>query len=242
MRIDILTLFPEMFTGIINSSIIKRAIDKEIVQIHLHDFRDFSNNKHNKVDDTPYGGGAGMVITLQPIVDCLKSIPGYKTALKILTSAVGNVHNQKQAISFSKQNHIIIICGHYEGIDDRIKNYIDMEVSIGDYILTGGEIAAMSIIDSVIRLIPNVIRDESIDEESFSNNFLEYDQFTKPPVYEDLAVPEVLMSGNHEEIRKYRRYTAIEKTYLRRPELLENVQLTKEDLKILQEIKNKNCN
>ena len=237
MRIDILTIFPEMFTNIISSSIIKRAIEKDAVRIIVHDFRAFSSNKHNKVDDTPYGGGAGMVLSLQPVLDCLFSIPNYLTALKILTSAGGKVYNQETAHLFADQDHIIIICGHYEGIDARILNYIDIEVSIGDFILTGGEIPAMVIIDSVIRLLPNVISNESIIEESFNNNLLEYDQFTKPPVYNNLSVPDVLMSGNHEEIRKYRRYSSLKNTLVKRPDLLKNTVLTNEDQKLLLKIK-----
>lgn len=236
MKIDILTIFPEMFTNVISSSIIKRAIEKEIVDIHIHDFRTFSSNKHNKVDDTPYGGGAGMVLSLQPILDCLFAIPNYQKALKILTSAGGLVYNQETAHSYANHEHIIIICGHYEGIDARILNYIDVENSIGDCILTGGEIPAMVIIDSIIRLLPNVISNESIVDESFNNNLLEYDQYTKPPIYNDLSVPDVLMSGNHEEIRKYRRYSSLKNTLVKRPDLLEKAKLTKEDQKILLQI------
>lgn len=237
MRIDILTIFPEMFTNVIGSSIIKRAIDKAAVSIYLHDFRAFSSNKHSKVDDTPYGGGAGMVLSLQPILDCLFSIPNYQNALKILTSAGGTIYTQATANTFIKHDHIIIIAGHYEGVDARILNYIDIEISIGDYILTGGEIPAMVIIDSVIRLLPNVISKESIQEESFNNYLLEYDQYTKPPVYDNLSVPEVLLSGNHEEIRKFRRYSALKNTLLKRPDLLKKAELSNEDKKFLQAIK-----
>jgi tRNA (guanine37-N1)-methyltransferase len=231
-----------MFTQVINSSIIKRAIEKEIVGVFIHDFREFANNKHKKVDDTPYGGGAGMVISVQPIIDCLKSIPNYEKAFKILTSASGVLLNQERAVRMSQLDHLIIICGHYEGIDERIVNYIDMQISIGDYILTGGEIPAMAIIDTVIRLIPNVISEDSIVEESFSENLLEYNQYTKPPVYDNYKVPDVLLSGNHEEIRKYRRASSLEKTYLYRPDLLTKANLTKEDLQIMQVIKKKKNN
>lgn len=237
MRMDILTLFPDMFTGMIQSSIIKRAIEKEKVEIHIHDFRTFSKNKHKKVDDTPYGGGAGMLLTLQPLVDCLKSIPNYEKAHKILTSASGSIYNQKKAHTLSCSNHIIVICGHYEGIDERIRYYIDEEISLGDFILTGGEIASMALIDSIIRLIPEVIAQASTEEESFAQHILEYPQYTKPAVFEQHAVPNVLISGNHEEIRRYRRYQALKKTYHLRKELLNDAPLTKEDCQFLEQIK-----
>lgn len=238
MIIDILTIFPEMFTGIINSSIIKRAIDKQLVTINVHDFREYTTNKHKKVDDTIYGGGAGMLIQCQPIIDNLKAIPNYEKAYKIITSAQGNVFNQKKAQDFSGLDHIIIICGHYEGIDNRVLNYVDEEISIGDFILTGGEIPALTIIDAVIRLIPNVITDISTVEESFQSGLLEYPQYTKPYEYDGYTVPDVLVSGNHEEIRKYRKFEAIKKTYLRRPELLEKNILDDEGQKYLKYIKN----
>jgi tRNA (guanine37-N1)-methyltransferase len=238
MIIDILTLFPDMFTGIINSSIIKRAIEKNLVQINIHDFRDYSLNKHKKVDDTPYGGGAGMLLTIQPIVDCIKSINGHASALKIITTASGKQYNQKYAEDLSAQKHLIIICGHYEGFDERIMNYVDEEISIGDYVLTGGEIASLAIIDSVIRLIPEAITNESITEESFSSLLLEYPQYTKPALYDGHQVPDVLVSGNHEEIRKYRRFESLKKTYLKRPEMLDKIDLTKEDRQFINIIKN----
>lgn len=238
MRIDILTLFPEMFDGVLNQSIIKRAREKGHVEINVINFRTFADNKHQKVDDTPYGGGAGMVLTIQPLVSCLESIPNFKSATKILTTPSGHTYNQNKAKSLSEKKHLIIICGHYEGIDERILNYIDEEISIGDYVLTGGEIAALAIIDSVIRLIPNVINKESITEESFSDNLLEYPQYTKPYEYKGLKVPDVLISGNHEEIRKFRRFEALKKTYLRRPDLLEKAKLNNEDINFLNKIKN----
>lgn len=238
MIIDILTLFPEMFTGIINNSIIKRTIEKGLVKINIHDFREYSTNKHKKVDDTPYGGGAGMLLTMQPIVDCLKDIEGYQNAKKILTSASGKKYNQSKVEKLSQEKHLIILCGHYEGVDYRINNYMDEEISIGDFILTGGEIAALTIIDSVIRLLPEALTKESIIEESFSSSILEYPQFTKPAVFDGYKVPDVLVSGNHEEIRKYRRYTALKKTYHNRPDLLTAAFLTSEDKKFLEKIKN----
>ncbi len=229
MIIDVLTIFPEMFTGIFSSSILKRAIEMNHVQINIHDFREFTSNRHGKVDDTSYGGGAGMLLNVQPIVECLKSIPNYKDAYKIITSPCGSKYNQEKAKSLSQKNHLIFICGHYEGFDERIINYVDEEISIGDYILTGGEIASLAMIDSIVRLIPNVITKESIEEESFSNVLLEYPQYTKPAEYDGLKVPSVLLNGNHEEIRKYRRFESLKRTYERRKDLLENIKLNEED-------------
>lgn len=238
MRIDIVTLFPEMFYGIINSSIIKRASEKELIKINIIDFREYTLNKHKKVDDTIYGGGAGMLIQCQPIVDSLKRIEGYEKAHKIITSAQGLTYNQIVAKRLCKEEHIIIICGHYEGIDNRIKNYVDEEISIGDYVLTGGEIASLAIIDSVIRLIPNVITDASIVDESFENMLLEYPQYTKPLVFDGYSVPDVLTSGNHEEIRKYRRFESLKNTYQNRKDLLEKAKLNEEDVFLLNLIQN----
>ena len=237
MRIDIISIFDEMFEGFLNNSIIKRAIEKKVVEVHLHDFREYTKDKHKKVDDTTYGGGAGMLINLQAITDCLKDIEGYKKARKIITNPIGKTYTQLKAIELSKLDHIIIVCGHYEGIDDRIENYVDEEISIGDYILTGGEIAALTIMDSIIRLIPGAIKDESYEKESFSNDLLEYPQYTKPPVYDGYEVPSVLLNGDHEEIRKFRLYESLKRTYLRRPDLLDKHDFTKEELFYLDCIK-----
>ncbi len=238
MIIDIITIFPEMFEGIINSSIIKRTKEKELITINVHDFRNYTTNKHKKVDDTIYGGGAGMLIQCQPIIDNLKSIEGYEKAHKIITSAQGNTFNQEKANEFSKLDHIIIICGHYEGIDNRVLNYVDEEISIGDYILTGGEIPALAIIDSVIRLIPEAITESSTQDESFEMGLLEYPQYTKPYEYDGYKVPDELVSGNHEEIRKYRKFESIKKTYYKRPDLIEKYEFDKEGLLFLNNIKN----
>lgn len=233
MIIDVLTLFPEMFEGIINSSIIKRSIEKSIVQVNIHDFRKFSKDKNSRVDDYSYGGGAGMIIQLQPIVDCLKSINGINKAKRIITSPVGKTYNQSIAKELSKEEHLVIICGHYEGIDDRINNYIDEAISIGDYILTGGEIAALAMMDSIIRLLPNALGNEdSIACESFEG-LLEYPQYTRPDEFDGYMVPKILLSGNHENIRKYRRFQSIKRTYLFRKDLLDKTQLTKEDQKFI---------
>lgn len=237
MRIDILTLFPDMFTGIINSSISKRAIDDGAVSVYVHDFREFSSKANKRVDDYSYGGGAGMIIEVQPIVDCLRSIPEYEKAYKVITTAQAKTYNQKKAESLSKINHLIIICGHYEGVDYRIMDYVDEGISIGDYILTGGEPAAITIYDSIIRLLPDVLgNSESTVDESFSNDLLEYPQYTRPPVFEGKEVPSVLINGHHEKIRLYRRKESLRLTKKYRPDLLEKVVLTEEDISLLNEI------
>lgn len=238
VRFDILTLFPEMIEGMINSSILKRAIDKKLIEINIINFRQYSTNKHLTVDDYAYGGGAGMLISVEPIHLALKDIEGFEKAYKILTSPSGKIFNQQMAERLSQNNHFIIICGHYEGIDERINNYIDEEISIGDYILTGGEIPACAIVDAISRLIPGVISDDSTTGESFTMGLLEYPQYTRPPIYDGKAVPDVLLSGHHAKIEKWKRYQALKKTYLRRPDLLAKIALTKDDLKMLEEIKN----
>lgn len=239
MIIDILTLFPEAINGVINTSILKRALDNELLEINVIDYREFSNKKNKRVDDYSYGGGAGMIIEPQPIVDALKSINGYDKAHKIITSPIGRVFNQNVAKELSKLDHIIIVCGHYEGIDERIMHYVDEAISVGDYILTGGEIAALAICDSVSRLVPSVLgNDESTIDESFSDNLLEYPQYTRPEIYDGHEVPSILLSGNHEEIRKWRRFKSIERTYKNRPDLIDEEKLSKEDKKFLDDIKN----
>ena len=239
MRIDILTLFPEAIEGMVNSSILKRAKEKGTIEINIYDYREYSSKKNKRVDDYSYGGGAGMIIEVQPIIDCLRNIPNYQEAYKIITAPIGTTYTQKKARELSLKEHIIIICGHYEGIDHRIMDYIDEAVSIGDYILTGGEIASLAILDSVVRLIPDVLgNNESIDVESFDDNLLEYPQYTRPEVFEGKKVPDVLLSGNHEKIRKWRRFKSLEVTYNNRKDLLEKVELTKEDKVFLEMIKN----
>lgn len=220
MRIDILTLFPSMFDGFLNESIIKRAIDKKKVEINVINFRDYSLDPHHKVDDTPYGGGAGMVLTPQPIMDAVDDLKDDDTKVILLTPD-GKTYNQKMAYSLSCEKHLIIICGHYEGFDDRIRSIVDIEVSIGDYVLTGGEIPSMVITDSITRLIDGVIEEESHLNDSFNNNLLDYPTYTKPRVYRGLKVPEVLLNGNHKEIEEYRMREALKKTQERRPDLLE---------------------
>ena len=219
MKIDVLTLFPEMFTGVISSSIIKRAIDDNKIEINLHNFRDYSKDIHHKVDDTPYGGGCGMILTCQPIFDCVNDLKDDESTVILLTPD-GTPYKQEIANNLVKLKHLIIICGHYEGFDDRIRSICDMEISIGDYVLTGGEIPAMVLIDSVTRLIDGVINKESYQNDSFYNGLLDYPQYTKPREYDGLKVPDVLLSGNHKEIEKYRIETALEKTRTRRCDLL----------------------
>lgn len=237
MKFDILTLFPEMFEPL-SKSIIGKAIEKEIIDINVVDIRDFSKDKHKKVDDTPYGGGAGMVIRPDVVYDAYKSLKD-ENAKVIYMSPQGKVLDQEKVESLSKEKHIILLCGHYEGIDQRVLDEIvDEEVSIGDYVLTGGEIPAMVLIDSVSRYVDGVLKNESISEESFSNGLLEYPQYTRPETFNNKQVPEVLLSGHHENIRIWRRKQSIKNTYFKRPKLLENVDLTKEDTMYLEELKN----
>ena len=219
MRIDIMTLFPEMFTGFLTESIIKRAVEKGLVTINVINFRDYSPLPNKQVDDSPYGGGAGMVIRCEAIFECLDKI---KTpdAHVVLLSPEGTTYKQSVAKSLSLYKHLIIICGHYEGFDERIKTQVDEIISIGDFVLTGGEIPACLIVDSVVRLIPGVISADSLASESFNNNLLDYPQYTKPAVYRGLKVPDILLSGHHEKINEYRTLEQIKKTKELRPDLM----------------------
>ena len=219
MKIDILTLFPNMFEKVFEDSIIKRGIDDKKIRVKIHNFRDYSKDPHHKVDDTPYGGGAGMVLTLQPLVDCIKKLKKEDTIVILLTPS-GKVYNQTIAYELSKKNHLILVCGHYEGFDERIKNYCDMEISIGDYILSGGEIPAMVLVDSIIRLLPGVIKEESHIKESFESSLLDYPTYTKPRVFEGYEVPEILLSGDHKKIDEYRKQERIRLTKENRPDLI----------------------
>lgn len=220
MKIDILSLFPEMFNNVFNESIIKKAKELGKVDINVVNFRDFTLDPHNKVDDTPYGGGAGMVLTPQPIFDCVKSLKN-ENSFVILLTPDGEVYKQAKAYELSKKKHIILICGHYEGFDERIRSICDAELSIGDYVLTGGEMAAMVVVDSITRLLPGVITEESHLNDSFSNQLLDYPTYTKPRIYEGMEVPEVLLSGDHKKIAEYRYQESLRKTLERRPDLLE---------------------
>ncbi len=235
MKIDILTLFPEMFEGFLNTSIIKRALENGVAEVKLHNFREFSHDKHKHVDDTPYGGGQGMVLQVVPIVECLKSITTASSTV-VLMSPQGRTFSHQVATEFSKLEHLVLICGHYEGFDERVRDYIDMEVSIGDYVLTGGELGSMVIADATIRLLEGAIRQSSHEDDSFANGLLEYPQYTRPYEYDGNKVPDVLISGHHENIRKWRLYKSLEKTYNYRPDLLEKIDLDAEHRKMLAEI------
>ena len=238
MKFDVLTLFPEMFEPI-KQSILGKAQEKELININLINIRDFSKDKHKKVDDTPYGGGAGMVMMPDVIFDSYNSIKNKETAKVIYMSPQGKVLDQQKVEELSKEEHLILLCGHYEGIDQRLLDKIvDEEISIGDYVLTGGEIPAMVLIDSVSRYIDGIINKESVEEESFSNGLLEYPQYTRPEVFENEKVPEVLISGHHKKIEDWRKYQSIKNTFMKRPELLESIELSEEDKKILNKIKN----
>ena len=220
MKIDIVSIFPEMFNGAFTESILKRAQEAGKVEINITNFRDFTLDPHLKVDDTPYGGGAGMVLAPQPIFDCVESLKT-KDSKVILLTPDGIQYKQKVAYDLSKEKHLIIICGHYEGFDERIRTLADMEVSIGDYVLTGGEIPAMVLVDSIVRLIPGVINERSHIEDSFNDNYLlDYPTYTKPRVFRGMEVPEVLLSGDHAKIDAWRREQSINKTKERRPDLL----------------------
>lgn len=220
MIIDILTLFPDMFQGFKTESIIKRAIEKNIVQINIHNFRDYSLYKNKQVDDYPIGGGGGMVLMCEPIFRAIEALKKDNTTVIMLTPS-GKVFNQQTARTLSKLEHIILLCGHYEGFDERIKTIVDMELSIGDYVLTGGELASQVVSDAIIRLIPGVISDKSLDSESFDNNLLDYPNYTKPIDFRGMKVPDILLSGHHANIEKYRYEEKIRLTKENRSDLLE---------------------
>ncbi len=236
MKFDVLTLFPEMFEPL-KHSIIKRAVEKDLISINLVNIRDFSEDKHNKVDDTPYGGGAGMLMKPDVVDRAYNSVKTEDSKVIYLTPQ-GKVLNQKVVKELSSQKHLILLCGHYEGIDQRvIDKIVDEEISIGDYVLTGGEIPAMVLIDSISRYVDGVLSNESTDEESFLNGLLEYPQYTRPEVFNEIKVPEVLISGHHENIRRWRREKSLENTFKKRPELLENVVLTENEKGYIEKLK-----
>ena len=236
MKFDVLTLFPEMFEPI-KQSIIKRAVEKDLININLVNIRDFSEDKHNKVDDTPYGGGAGMLMKPDVVDRAYNSVKTENAKVIYLTPQGKNL-DQKIVKELSNQKHLILLCGHYEGIGQRvIDKIVDEEISIGDYVLTGGEIPAMVLIDSISRYVDGVLSNESTDEESFSNGLLEYPQYTRPEIFNEVKVPEVLISGHHENIRKWRREKSLENTFKKRPELLENVVLTRNEKDYIENLK-----
>ena len=235
MKITILTLFPEMFDGFLTNSIIKRAIGKKVVEVKLVNIRDYTKDKYGRVDTPPVGGGAGLVMKCQPIVDALKDVSTSESK-KIMLNPRGKQFNQEMAISLSNDKDLVLLCGHYEGIDERVNDYVDELVSIGDYVLTGGEIGAMAIADAVIRLLDGAITDVSLDEESFNDNLLEYPQYTEPKDFEGKKVPDILYTGNHTAIEKYRRKESLRLTRKHRPDLFKKHELTKQDKKLLIEL------
>lgn len=234
MKITILTLFPEMFDGFMTNSIIKRAISKGIVEIKIVNIRDYTKDKYHRVDSAPVGGGAGLIMKCQPIVDALNDNKS-KSSKTIMLSPRGNTYNQAKAKELSKLDDIILLCGHYEGIDERVNKYVDEQVSIGDYILTGGELGSMIISDSIIRLLDGAIAEESISVESFDDDLLEYPQYTEPYDYNGDKIPDILYSGNHQAIDKWRKKKSLLLTKEHRPDLFEKHILTKQEKKLLQE-------
>jgi tRNA (guanine37-N1)-methyltransferase len=240
MRVDILTLFPEMFAGPFSSSIIKRAADKSLIGIHLHQIRDYTHDKHHVVDDTPYGGGAGMVMKPEPVFEAVEAVKALAEGESrvILLSPAGKLFTQAVAAELAQRSRLILIAGHYEGFDERVRSFIDDEISIGDYVVSGGELPAMVIVDAVARLIPGVLgSNESHVEESHSQGLLEYPHYTRPPEFHGMPVPDVLLSGNHAQIAKWRRKESLKRTLERRPDLLAKIELSKSDLKLLAEVK-----
>lgn len=243
MRIDVLTLFPEMFIGPLTESMIKRAIEKKIIDIYVHDLKLYTSDKHRKCDDYPYGGGEGMVLKVEPFWRCVNEVvPKSNKRRKdgvcvILTSARGKLFTQQDAMRLSKYKQLVILCGHYEGVDERVCKFVDEEISIGDYITTGGELPAMVIIDAVVRVLPNVVGNpNSIYNESFMSKFLDFPQYTRPRTFNGWRVPKVLLSGNHRKIFYWRLKESIRATYKYRPERLKNINLTEEEREILSEV------
>lgn len=235
MRITVITIFPEFFDSFRTTSIIKRAIEGHRVDFETVDFRSFTLDKHRHVDDTPYGGGQGMVLSCQPIIDALRSVRDERSHVVMMTPQ-GAPFSQKKAARLATYEHLILLCGHYEGFDERIRAYVDEEISIGDYVLTGGEPAALVVCDALIRLLDGVILEDSHEDDSFSDGLLEYPQYTKPAVFEGKAVPEVLLSGHHANIRHWRLKESLRKTKQRRPDLLQHRVLSKEEEALLEEI------
>jgi len=235
MKIDIITIFPDFFDAFLNTSIIKRGIEDGYLNIKTHQLRDYSSLKHNRIDDTPYGGGAGMLMMFPPFYEAIKILKNDDTHI-IMTSPQGTVFDQKKAIELSKKKHLIILCGHYEGIDARVEDLIDEEISIGNYVLTGGEMPAMIISDAVSRLVPGVIHEESSETDSLQQGWLKYPQYTKPESYEGYRVPEILLSGHHQNIESWRKEQSVKRTLTKRPDLIKTISLTEEEKKILSKV------
>ncbi|WP_086347853.1 tRNA (guanosine(37)-N1)-methyltransferase TrmD [Candidatus Enterococcus clewellii] len=241
MKIDILTLFPRMFEGPLGESIIGKAVEKELLAIQVYNFRDYSDNKHQTVDDYPYGGGAGMLLKAQPIFSAMEAIEKQAPETKkrvILLDPAGKQFDQRMAEEFSKEEHLVFICGHYEGYDERIRQLVTDEVSLGDYVLTGGELGAMVMVDATVRLLPEVLGNNlSAQTDSHSTGLLEHPQYTRPAEFNGMMVPEVLMNGNHKLIEEWQLKESLRRTYLRRPDMLEKLELTDQMKKMLDEIK-----
>lgn len=236
MKISIISLFPDMFEGFINTSIIKKAILKEHVEVNIVDMRSFTLDKHNRVDDEPYGGGAGLVLMCQPVIDAIKATRTENSKVIMMTPQ-GVQFKQSVAYDLAQEDHLIFVCGHYEGFDERIRQHVDLEVSLGDYVLTGGELAAMVISDAVIRLVNGVITSDSHEDDSFSNGLLEYPHYTRPFDYEGDEVPAVLISGHHDNVRKFRLEESLRRTFNKRPDLLKDRVFTKEELVMITKIR-----
>lgn len=237
MKIKILTLFPDFYNEFLKGSIIGRAISRGLVEIELVNIRDYSLDKNHRVDDHPIGGGAGLIMRMEPLMDCLKANTS-KSTYKIFMGPKGHKYEQKDAIRLSKMDEICLICGHYEGVDARFSSYMDEEISLGDFILTGGEIPAMAITDSIVRLLKGAIADDSTKEESFNNTVLEYPQYTYPKEYDGKKIPDILFCGNHEAIKIYQRREALRETYEKRPDLFHKMTYSKKDAELIRQIKN----
>lgn len=233
MKISILTLFPEYFQGMLTTSVLARAIEKGLFEVELINFREYTKSKHGQVDDTPYGGGAGMVLMCQPLLDALEDIRTENSTV-VLLSPQGQTFNQAKAREFSRLDHLILICGHYEGFDERIRKYVDIQVSMGDFVLTGGEPAAAALCDAVGRLVEGTIKEDSSADDSFSNGLLEYPQYTRPYEYKGDKVPDVLLSGHHANIEKWRHEQSLLNTLHHRPDLLEGIELSVKDQEFLE--------
>lgn len=238
MLIDVITIFPEMVAVPLQQSILKRAADKGLLEVRVHNLRDFTQDKHQTVDDYPYGGGAGMLMKPEPIFRAVNSLKQEKTKV-ILMCPQGEVFSQPKARELARDEHLLFICGHYEGVDERVRDYlVDEEISIGDYVLTGGELPALVVIDSLSRMIPGVVKEiDSVIQDSFYNGLLDYPQYTRPAEFSGYKVPEVLLSGHHENIALWRRKEALRRTFLKRPDLLAKKELSKEEIRLCQEIK-----